>query len=148
VSEFLFWVFAVDEGFREVLRGLQSPSGKTYEDLRDASADGQHVLTARWARNKITHCLARPMEDNAGRLGEAELDSFNLRPDLTWLDSKSAVADSLSSESMNAGRPEYDQHFAGRSIFPTLGPCFRWSSEVRYVHSDPGYAENWFRHQP
>lgn len=147
VSEFLFWVCIADEGFKLVLQGDVSPNGLSYPALRSTSIDGQHVMAARWARNKITHCLARPVVDDAGRLDEFVLNESTLGPDLRWLASEAAIKDAVEAEQHPGGRLEYDEHFANRLVYSTLLPCYRWISEVRYVYHDAEYAANWFRHQ-
>lgn len=66
VSEFLFWVCIADEGFKLVLQGDVSPDGLSYPDLRSTSIDGQHVMAARWARNKITLASPAPLLTTLG----------------------------------------------------------------------------------
>lgn len=148
IAEYLYWVTTVDEGFSVVLRGMTSPTGASYKDLRARSEDGQHVLAARWARNKITHCLARPIHDEAGRLGETlVLGSSTLGPDLRWLTLEAAIAKAIDADRHEFGSEQYDKWFAGQPVYPTLIACFRWFSTVRYDYRDPNYARNWFSHQ-
>lgn len=147
VSEFLFWVCIADDGFKLVLHGDLSPDGRTYADLRSSSSDGQHVIAARWARNKITHCLARPVVNEAGLLDEFTLDGSSLGLDLRWLASAAAIKGAVDADQHPGGKLEYDEHFANQPVYSTLLPCYRWISEVRYVHHDADYSANWFRHQ-
>ena len=145
LAEFLFWGVIVDEGNKRILRGFTSPSGHGYEDLKARSIDGQHVIAAKWARNKITHCVSRPVADHAGLLGESfTLDESTLGQEFRWIDREAMIAQGIDVDEVYAREPRYDEHFAGRSVYETLLPCVRWLSEVWYYQPDPNWVERKF----
>lgn len=145
LAEFLFWAAVVDEGNNRILRGYKSSSGHDYEDLKARSSDGQHVIAAKWARNKITHCVSRPVADHAGLLGDSFiLNESTLSPDFRWIDRQTMVEQGIDVAEKYAREPRYDEHFAGRPVYETLLPCVRWLSEVWYHQPDPTWVERKF----
>lgn len=145
IAEFVIWVSIVDQGFELLLNGYSTSSGANYSHLRKASADGQHVIAATWARNKITHCVSRPVLNQAGRLDQTLiLGESNLGPDFRWLNTMDLIDQGVNVTEKYRQEPLYDNLFAGKSIYETLVPCVRWLSEVRYDYRDPTWASRWF----
>lgn len=146
VAEFTLWAVIVDEGFSALLQGLTAPSGEDYTALRDASADGRHVSGLRWARHKISHCVARPVHDGAGVLGEDfVLGESTLGPDFRWLPREVVLSDSVDPRNGNALEvAAYDDLLAHHKVYETVLACIRWLAEVRYDYRDPNWARRWF----
>jgi hypothetical protein len=142
LCELLAWARVVDEGFEVILEGKATDSGKSYEDLRQESLSGQYMLAARWARNKMTHCLVRPIAQ-----GTRVEDSARRAQSLEWLIADEVFKDAISNRKQGAGLVEYDRLFAGRRVVETLQPVIAWISEVRYDYRDSGWADNWFSHR-
>mgnify|MGYP006911556444 CR=1 FL=1 len=142
LCELLAWARVVDEGFEVILEGKATDSGKSYEALRQASLCGQHMLAARWARNKTTHCLARPIAQ-----GTRVEDCPRRAQSLEWLPAGDVFKDVISNRKQGAGLVEYERLFAGQRVVETLQPVIAWISEVRYDYRDSGWADNWFSHR-
>ncbi len=138
----------VVEGQEKVLAGLCSPSGRDYTQIRTESEDGQHVVAARWVRNKAAHCLARPLQNKARKRGEVLKAGEAIRdPALRWMDTEQVFANAIDADSRKGGQDQYEQWFAGKLVYPTPVSCVRWISQVRYDYRNADYAQNWFRNQ-
>ena len=140
LCEVLFWVCLVDEGFDAVFGKLGESELGTFRRIRAASLNGQHMEAARWARNKMTHCLARPASQEVGS-GPRLPGHTSFR----WLPPKHVFATAIEAEVRPRGLDEYERLFAGRDVVETLLPVIAWVSEVRYDHRDPEWAAEWFR---
>ncbi len=145
IAEFVIWVAIVDEGFKSLLNGYSTSSGADYSLLKKASADGQHVIAATWARNKIIHCVSRPVLNQAGKLGHSFiLGKSALGPDFKWLRHTELIDQGVNVSGKYGQEQCYDDLFAGKPVYETLVPCVRWLSEVRYDYRDPEWASRWF----
>lgn len=146
LAEFTLWAVIVDEGFVALLRGQTTPGGADYSHLKARSIDGRHVNGLRWARNKISHCVARPVHDEAGKLGvDFILGKSTIGPDMRWLPVEVVLQDALDPQ---RARPDeqtaYEELLAGNGVYDTVLSCVRWLSEVRYDHRDPTWQQRWF----
>jgi len=114
IAEFVIWVAIVDQGFESLLNRYSTSSGANYSNLKKASADGQHVIAATWARNKIIHCVSRPVLNQTGWLDQTFiLGESNLGPDFRWLKTKDPVDQGVKVTEKYPQEPLYDD--LGRS---------------------------------
>jgi hypothetical protein len=119
----------VVEGQGKILAGFCSPSGRDYTQIRAESEDGQHEVAARWVRNKAAHCLARPLQNKAGKLGEAlGTGEATINPGLRWMDTEQVFASAIDADSRKVRQDQYEHWFSGRLVYPTLVACVRWIS--------------------
>lgn len=139
VCEVLLWASIADEGFDLILGPKGSQRYETLKRIRGSSVSGQHMKAARWARNKMTHCLARPVRCDAGPDGQK-----SDRPSLCWLPPRQILGASIGADERPEGLVEFENRFVGRDVVDTLRPVVAWVSEVRYDFRDPGWADKWF----
>ena len=140
VCEVLLWACIADEGFDIISGAKGSPRRKALASIRKASVPGQHMIAARWARNKMTHCLARPTTATAD-----QPRSENESASLYWLPPGQVIQLALGADEYPGGFAEYERLFAGQDVVETLRPVTAWVSEVRYDYRDPTWADKWFK---
>lgn len=138
-SEFLYWTCVADEAFKVILGDMTTSDGRTYAKLRLEAVDGQHLLGARWARNKVTHCVVRPV-----RLENTQAAA----PGMYWRDVESIQRGGIDVEKTTQWVEQYRAHFANRPLLDPLKRCYVWISEVRYDYRDPDWAKAWFAWRP
>lgn len=138
VCEVLLWASIADEGFDLIFGPKDLQSYEALKRIRGSSVLGQHMKAARWARNKMTHCLARPV------LWDARPDRQRSDlPLLRWLPPRHIVGESIGADERSEGLAEYENLFVGQDVVETLKPVVSWVSEVRYDFRDPGWAGQW-----
>lgn len=138
LSEVLLWACIADEGFDLVVGSEGSPRRKALNEIRRGSESGRHMMAARWARNKMAHCLARPTSNpDQLRIGG---EGVSLR----WLSASQIIDHALEADKHRKGLEQYNQLFDGREVVGTLKPVIMWVSEVRYDYRDPKWADRWF----
>lgn len=138
LCEVLLWACIADEGFDLVVGSEDSPRRKALNEIRRGSESGRHMMAARWARNKMAHCLARPTS-NPDQLRNGG-ESVSLR----WLSASQIIDHALEADKYRKGLEQYNQLFDGREVVGTLKPVIMWVSEVRYDYRDPKWADRWF----
>jgi len=138
VCEVLLWACIADEGFDAVFGPKKSSRNQALANLRQSSDAGQHMLAARWARNKMVHCLATPTS-SSGQLGKETADAS-----LRWLPAAQVFDEALGAEDRKTGLEQYNELFDGREVISTFKPVIAWVSEVRYDYRDPNWADRWF----
>lgn len=138
LCEVLLWACIADEGF-DLVVGPEGSSRRTaLNEIRKGSESGRHMMAARWARNKMAHCLARPTS-NPDQLRNGG-ESVSLR----WLPASEIIDNALEARGRTNGLEQYNQLFDGREVVGTLKPVIMWVSEVRYDYRDPKWADRWF----
>lgn len=138
LCEVLLWACIADEGFDLVVGSEDSPRRKALNEIRKGSESGRHMMAARWARNKMAHCLARSTS-NPDQLRNGG-ESVSLR----WLPASEIIDNALEARGRANGLEHYNQLFDGRDVVATLKPVIMWVSEVRYDYRDPKWADRWF----
>lgn len=139
VCEVLLWASIADEGFDLIFGPRGSQRYEALKRIRGSSVLGQHMKAARWARNRMTHCLARPVLWDAGPDRQR-----NDVPLLRWLPPRHILGESIGADERSEGLTEYENLFVGQDVVYTLRPVVAWVSEVRYDFRDPGWADKWF----
>jgi len=138
LCEVLLWACIADEGFDLVVGSEGSSRRKALHEIRRGSESGRHMMAARWARNKMAHCLARSTSnpDQLRKGGE----SVSLR----WLPASEIIDNALEADKCPKGLEQSNQLFDGREVIGTLAHVIMWVSEVRYDYRDPKWADRWF----